>query len=247
MGKYFQVEVKPIINASIQKLGAFADGDVLFDWTAFDLPKGANRLIDARAISRGADGVANSFAMAIHFAKTLNKTQPATIGTSHAAPQVGEYYNHSIGHLSSEELDTLTGAGGSIAGLNHHLFLNNRQAPHEFVLQGEPDSGENVGFDKFYIAGVNIDGDPTFASTVQVGTSDTSTSSPIITVKTTQATKLFAVGDIVHDEDNQLMGTIKSVDSTTQITLEENCANVSAVNKDLYVLNPIKFILSFER
>ena len=247
MGKYFQVEVKPTINASIQKLGAFADGDALFDWTAFDLPRGANRLIDVRAISRGADGVANSFAMAIHFAKTLNNTQPATIGTLHAAPQVGEYFNHSIGHLSSEELDTLTGAGGSIAGLNHHIFINNRQSSHELVLQGEPDSGENVGFDKFYMAGVNIDGDPTFASTVQVGTSDTSTSSPIITVKTTQATKLFAVGDVVVDEDNQLMGTIKSVDSTTQITLEENCANVSAINKDLYVLNPIKFILSFER
>lgn len=246
MGKYFQVEVKPIINASIQKLGAFADGDALFDWTAFDLPKGANRLIDARAISRGADGVANSFAMAIHFAKTLNKTQPATIGTLHAAPQVGEYYNHSIGHLLSEEADTLTTAGGPIAGLNHHLFVNSRQSLHGLVLQGEPDSGENVGFDKFYMAGVNIDGDPTFASTVQVST-ETSTSSPTVVVKTTQAPKLFAVGDIVHDEDNQLIGTIKSVDSTTQITLEENCANVSAVNKDLYVLNPIKFILSFER
>ena len=111
MGKYFQLEVKPTIKASIQKLGAFADGDALFDWTAFDLPRGANRLIDVRAISRGADGVANSFAMAIHFAKTLNNTQPATIGTLHAAPQVGEYFNHSIGHLSSEELDTLTGSG----------------------------------------------------------------------------------------------------------------------------------------
>ena len=248
MGKYFTVEVLCPISASKQALGAFADGDLLFDWTAFEIPKGANRLVNAYAISRGADGVANSFAMAIHFAKTLNGVKPATLGTLHSAPQHGEYFNHCLGHLVSEELDALSGtaSGGVIPSINHHGFLNNRQKFHEFVLQGEPDSGDNVGYDRLYVAGINVDGDPTFASTIQVST-ETSTSSPTVVVKTTQAPKLFAVGDVVYDEDDQLIGTIKTVDSNTQITLEEDCANVSAVNKDLYVFNPIKLVLSFER
>ena len=43
MGKYFTVEVKPTIAASKQNLGAFSANDVLFNWTEFDIPKGAAR------------------------------------------------------------------------------------------------------------------------------------------------------------------------------------------------------------
>ena len=40
MGKYFTVEVKPTVTASKQHLGGFTAGDVLFDWTEFEIPKG---------------------------------------------------------------------------------------------------------------------------------------------------------------------------------------------------------------
>ena len=38
-----------------------------------------------------------------------------------------------------------------------------------------------------------------------------------------------------------------TVDSATGITLEADCASVSAVNKDLYNISPITLILSFEK
>ena len=43
MGKYFTVEVKPTIpNVAAGQHAAFADNDLLFDWFAFDVPKGTS-------------------------------------------------------------------------------------------------------------------------------------------------------------------------------------------------------------
>ena len=41
---YFTVEVVPTITADTQA-AAFANQDLLFDWAAFDVPKGASRLV----------------------------------------------------------------------------------------------------------------------------------------------------------------------------------------------------------
>ena len=44
MGKYHTVDVWPTIPASVQHAGAAADTHVLFDWTAFNIPRGSNKL-----------------------------------------------------------------------------------------------------------------------------------------------------------------------------------------------------------
>ena len=67
-----------------------------------------------------------------------------------------------------------------------------------------------------------------------------------LTCKTSSAAKSFAVGDIIHDEDDRLMGTVKSVDSATQMTMEDNLANASVDDKDLYNISPMAILLHFE-
>ena len=52
---------------------------------------------------------------------------------------------------------------------------------------------------------------------------------------------------IVKDEADQAIGTIASITDANNIVLAANCASVSAVNKDLYVLNPIEIRLTFEK
>ena len=47
--KYFTVEVKPTIAASKQALAAFTDGDLLFDWTSFQIPRGPAKLVKRRS------------------------------------------------------------------------------------------------------------------------------------------------------------------------------------------------------
>ena len=69
----------------------------------------------------------------------------------------------------------------------------------------------------------------------------------VLTVGTTSALSNFAVGDILHDEDDRLLGTVKSMDSTTQMTMTANLENATVNAKDVYNISPITLILSFER
>ena len=111
------------------------------------------------------------------------------------------------------------------------------------VLNIATTSGLNipVGQD-LYIAAITK-GALDFRSTVQVGT-ETATNTTAVVVKTTGALITFAPGDVLHDEDNLVIGTVKSVTDDTNLVLAENCAAVSAVNKDLYNIHPVQFILS---
>ena len=42
------------------------------------------------------------------------------------------------------------------------------------------------------------------------------------------------------------MGTVKTVDSATQMTMTANLSNATVNNKDLYNVNPITLIFGFE-
>ena len=63
MGKFFTKTIKPQFTATtiIQSNKThlpFLVVDVMVDWTAIDMPKGASRLIDATVVVKGKDGVA---------------------------------------------------------------------------------------------------------------------------------------------------------------------------------------------
>ena len=60
------------------------------------------------------------------------------------------------------------------------------------------------------------------------------------------ATGVFAAGDVIHDEDDRLMGTIASLDSD-DIVMEANLANAGVNTKKIYNINPIRIILHFEK
>ena len=99
--KHFTVEIKPTIPGERQAAGsaAYSDNDVLFDWEAFQIPKGAARLLSIAIIMRGKDGGAQeSKDIDFFFAKTVDGVAPATLGNSNgtasAAPVVA---NHMIG------------------------------------------------------------------------------------------------------------------------------------------------------
>ena len=114
------------------------------------------------------------------------------------------------------------------------------------MLTGEPESGTNIGYDRLYVASTSIDDTPTFASTIQCDGIQAITQN-VLTVKTTSAARTFAPGDIIHDEDDRLLGTVKTVDSSTQMTMVDNLANATVNNKDCYNINPYIIHLSFER
>ena len=277
MGKYFTVEVKPTITASKQHLGAFDQGDVLFDWTAFNVPKGANKLVIAACVSRGTNGAAQTVSFDLYFAKTYSGTAPGSIGTIHASADGVGYYNNLIGHYHYNANDTVVANNLDRMGVSYSFF-NKVNHPQSLVLEGEASSGSNVGYDKLYISATTpiatIDFSTNSLTDSAVDVSGLS-SARITTLDGTDCTQVFTAGDIIHAQDDIILGEVDSLDAdsltfktdgTKQYhaggeILYTNAANFGAWqiqngagaagdlanNDELYNLHPMTIILMFEK
>ena len=257
--KYFTVEVNPFIAASAQAAGsaAYSADDVLFDWASFQVPRGANKLIGVTAVIRGADGATNGVTdLDFYFAKSISGTAPVSIGlanrTADGKPIVS---NHLIGlaHIdgaqdygnNSLDLFSIASTGGGGAG---NLIPG-------IVLEGEPSSGDNVGYDTLYVAG-STNAAISFGTTVL--TRGAVTDDTTLIVETDKgsdddpdADLIFAVGDVLHSATDDVLGTIGSIgafDTNNQpITFTAPITDDLGDNEELFNVNPIRLILSFER
>jgi len=229
-------KVIPTIAASIQAGAAFEDKDILFDWHKVDGFKGVE-INGITAIIRGTNGADQTMVdFELLFATSGIKEDTRGINVDIAPPSLGTV---NAGVSTYQWKNNLTG----------RVLFDVSEAAFAFddgdldVLNIATASGLNipVGQD-LYVAAI-VKGALDFRSTVQVGT-ETATDTTAVVVKTTSALLNFAPGDVLHDENDQVIGTVKSVTDATNIVLAENCASVSAVDKDLYNIHPVQLILS---
>jgi len=226
----------PTITASIQAGAAFADEDILFDWHKVNGFKGSE-INGITAMIRGTNGADQTMVdFELLFATSGIKVDTNGISVDVAPPSLGTV---NAGVSTYQWKNNLTGHFLFDVDVTGRIF-NDEDLD---VLNIATTSGLNipVGQD-LYIAAITK-GALDFRSTVQVGT-ETATSTTAVVVKTTGALVNFAPGDVLHDEDNLVIGTVKSVTDDTNIVLAENCAAVSAVNKDLYNIHPVQFVFS---
>ena len=247
MGKYFTTTIKVEIPAAIQHLGAFADGDGLFDWQEFNVPKGANKLMNITALIRGTDGAAQSFAINYYFAKSINKIAPASIGTLHATAAGIGYQNNLIATCGMEETELIVGAGLDIMSIGPaHNGSSTPVSGQNLVLQGEPNSGSNVGYDKLYIAGTTPDGEPSFSTAVitsqAIDVSGLSAAQLVnADIEGTDPRNVFAVGDIIHAEDGIIVGEIESMADANTITFKTDGSKQEHAGGETLFSNPATF------
>ena len=258
---YFNVEAKPFILPSEQHDGNITDAQILADWTSFEIPKGAARLMGMTVLYRGKNGAdVTPTDFEIIWAKSnLDGSAPTSLGAVTAAvgvPAVGSpswfnliqartYIDVSNGTNDGDLTYLNVIVPQSIGGLNNQSYVNGGVG-NTIVLQGEPNSGTNVGYDRLYCALIAKATHNWGASTITVnGTPATTTN--VMTVADVDARLMFAPGDVIYDEDDRLMGTVKSIDSATQITFENNLANAGVNDKVLYNGSPITLVLSFEQ
>ena len=260
INKYFTVEVKPTIVASYQNgnTAVFSDNDVLFEWPSFEVPKGASKLTAATLVIRGKDaGAPTIIDVDLLFAKTVDGVAPVTVGQPNGtASGLPVLANHVIGmaHIDSSgdyggrALDYF-GVAATGSGAAASLIPN-------MVLQGEPNSGSNVGFDTLYIAGLCAEANLSFGTTVLVRgaiTADNTTTIPTDAGSNDDpdADLIFAPGDVIHTATDDVVGTISSIsafDTNHQnIILTANNVGAIADNEELFNINPIRLILSFEK
>tara|TARA_R100000458_G_C8187089_1_gene182077 strand:- start:13 stop:783 length:771 start_codon:yes stop_codon:yes gene_type:complete len=256
MGKYFSTTVKPILPvatmiASNKADNAFAHSDVLFDWTAFDIPKGANKLTSVTSIVKGLHGAPQTDRdIILLFAKSeADGTAPESLGNVNGSVNGTDYYHLLQGYhtidvtqfaLYLDWLSVATAGGGGDDGT--------RLAPN-LILQGEPNSGTNVGYDKLYVGAImGPSGDFNFSTGVLLNDGDNvAEGDTALVTDGVDANKAFSKGDVIlkHDSDT-VVGTVKSV-TANLITLESGSGVAITDDDEIMPQSPITVILGFER
>jgi len=251
INKFFTVEKRLTIAASKQH-AAFAAGDVMVDWTALQIPKGASKLLCATALIRpkgDANPTDNNFAFCLVF----SKTNTVSLGTANDPVAHGPS-NDFIGAL---DFDT---ANYGVTSLQStaiaHLGHDSANPTTPLIVQGDPTTGDNVGFDTIYV-GMIANGSFDFTSINVINDADinsTEVTDVVMAGSSMDVREHFAVGDVLHAQDDVLLGTVKSITdaATGPITLTSATSGAgdatTVANGDtIYNINPIKIILGFEK
>ena len=83
LSKYFSVTVKPTIAANLANAdAALTANDVVFDWTAFKLPGGGNRLVGVTVIAPTNAGASQDFPLDLLFATNTRGNGGITSGSA---------------------------------------------------------------------------------------------------------------------------------------------------------------------
>ena len=247
MGRYFTVEKKLTIAASIQH-AAFASGEIMVDWTAIQVPRGASCLRSATVLVRpkgDAGPTINVFAFDLVF----SKTNTVSLGT----PGGGISRRPSEDFIGQLEFDTASfNSTGFKSTAIATIGTDTGGGTTPLVLQGDPTTGDNVGYDVIYV-GMIARGSFDFTSINTVNeTGFGAEAQTVITMDdgsagtTMNCLEHFTAGDILHAQDDAVLGTFSS-GSAQEITL--TAANTAAIaeNDVIYNLHPIKLVLGFEK
>jgi len=226
---------------------AFTTDDILFDWQALQVPKGANKLISISGYLMGQDGGEQVNAdLEFVFAKSINGTAPGTLGAVNAAQTACfELPLHYIGVAKVEATSSVTlgpkfgdyFSSGFTGSSNGHAL--------PIILEGEPSSGQNVGYDVIYVAAFTL-GATDFSTGVKPS-AQAATSTDTIAVDGVDPRKCFQVGDTVYtNTDDTALGTVKSMGANS-IVLNASLAVQVEDNEEIVNANPVTVIFGFEK
>tara|TARA_R110002167_G_scaffold109118_6_gene278255 strand:- start:2807 stop:3490 length:684 start_codon:yes stop_codon:yes gene_type:complete len=225
MGK-IHTRVKPIIAASVQAAGAFADTHVLFDWTKIDAAR-CSSIDGLQVIVGGTNGVAQTMvAIDLFFATShtnIGNSAPGSMGDLRGAVDLHQWKNNLVAYVP------ITAGDFNDADL---ITLN---------IATKSGLDIPVGGD-LYVAAI-AKGALDFQGTVQCNGVQAITQAGLV-VKTTSALINFAPGDVLHDESDRLIGTVQSVTDATNMVMTANLANATVADKDLYNLSPVQLVLN---
>ena len=260
-GKYYTTDVK------IEELGngetAFADADVLFNWTRFEIPKGTACLKSIQIAMKGTNGAdANKHDIELYFAKSIDGVAPTAFGTLNGAATallsaacrrniIGFKLLDASSRADDEDLLGYNVWGSGIATVadltTSDLMLS--------TAEDTAFTGTTAGYQSIWIAGI-AKGAFDFGTAivinmaagqaaVELASGNNFTQHVQITTSGTDPRNVFQVGDIVQAQDNAKIGPVVSVDSATTMTVngvEEALANTDTINWKY----PLEFVFGFE-
>ena len=247
MSKYFTVEVKPTITASKQHIGVFSAGDVLFDWTEFEIPKGSANLIGATVLVRpkgDASPTANGKAMSL----LISKSNTVSLGTINSDAN-NRPSNDLVAHVELADADFTPTKLNSTAIGTTPTNVDDIPPGVPTVITANQNLASTPGFDKFYIGALS--GTQFFTTLHRINDADIDSASPgtalVIDGSSMNALEHFLPGDVLHAHDDAVIGTAAVVANGTITLTEAIAASVLADDDFVYNIHPIRIILQFEQ
>jgi len=255
-GKYHLATIKPEINLTGNV--AFSVDDVLFDWTSFEVPRGACAIRSLNLIVPGTNAVAANGAlqMDLYFATSINGVAPPTLGNTNVAmnvisataakPHIMAY--HAV--LGKEKEDALDGmVGFNVLGKGAVTSAVTQGDTALTVLEGDPSyAGATSGYQTMWVAAV-AQGAYDFGTACAVGSADHEANDLTIVVEGTDADDCFTIGDtiIAFDGDGSGATTIGNVTALAADLITVDAApNLIADEDEICNLNPIVIRLGLE-
>lgn len=258
--KYYTVDFIPTLKASEMHVAAYTANDIVFQSEAIEIPRGIGKLISAQVMYRGIDGVAQDADINLIFTDSYvvtsvgnaaanlrsqmlyNKKAPSTTSNGQQPTIIGSVR---VNNSDAIKLGTVTHASSTCnvalsTDENHSRLIESAIAGYTST------DTSGIGYDKIWIyatcgaqvldlrSGCTVDGTP--------GTGQAN-----LDIADVVSSAAFAPGDIIHDEDNRLMGTISALTDDTNILMNANLANAGVNDKNIYCLNPIEIRLVFEK
>ena len=265
-GKYYSTKIRPTIAASSQHAEAYIPKDVLFGWTAVQIPKGSARLISATAIVRGkgdANGTANPFAMDLWFADDDRNALAASNAVTNAA-NAGIPTRDLIGGIElavngyrefgDNNMVQVVTSGPTIKAdsLNKNNVDNLVITPKMTLDVNRAPA--DVGYSTFYMAGI-AQGAFDFQNVcaiAEAGAAEAASTKIITTDGSVLETEQFAIGDVLHigttvgtPAADSPIGTVAAV-AENLVTLEAVSQTALVDGDILYNINPVEIVLAFE-
>ena len=252
---YFNVKFRPdMINGDTTQLveddgtqKPFADGDVLFDWHAVDIPIGSARVQGITLVMNGSNGSRQTERdIQFVFAKSLDGVAPPTLGVVNATATSIGIQNHIVGGFVIDSSAVTRLDSCSVYGFTAGPSPSNGM--HLPILEGER-SATQQGFQTIYVGGLssgtlNFDTNVLASAAIDASTDELKA----IAVDTTDARKIFSKGDLayVRGTDTQIPGKVKSVTDTV-ITFDTTNSTIDVANNaEILCATPIKIILHLE-
>mgnify|MGYP003647896511 FL=1 len=250
IGKYHLATIKP----NIDKVGnvAFTADDVLFDWTAFEVPRGTCAVKSINIIIAGTNAVASSggLDMDLFFATTVNGVAPPTLGDTNTAMNVISAtaakpyiiaYQGIDGSVMEDSGDGLVGYNVLGGGVTAEKYDN-------LIIEGDVNyTGTTAGYQTIWVAGV-AQGAFDFGTGCDVAGAHSADDLTIV-IDNVDADDVFAIGDtiIAFDADGSGETTIGDVTAVAADLITVDAApNIIADDDEICNLNPIVIKLGLE-
>mgnify|MGYP003660330179 CR=1 FL=1 len=257
--KYALADLEPNIDTTPGLL--HGTSDIVFGWTAIEIPTGACSVKTIHAIVEGTDGAAgNTEDLFLYFARSINGVAPSTFGTENAVTVKATTLAFRKNLLGMVHVDFSARDDGDY--LRAYNVIGDRTAAgtdnaalagemYNIVLQGDPKYPSTKGYQTIWVAGYGA-GAFNFGTAVVLNEGSSANQaanmtgdSVTFTTSGTDPASCFAAGDqLIGSTGGPTMEFVSRASATSMLV--KNISEQVDHAEELVVRNPIKLRIGLE-